>query len=286
MGKGSGLIFIMTCILLCTSCNDNNGKTEEIKTRNQPDSEIPGPAPAKGTAATDAKEQALAGMIAKYPDSLVLKENLIQYYRENENYDRARAVIAEALKKDSNNARLYDIKATLAYEDQDTATAISSFEKAIEIYPEPEYVIALATLYAQQKNPKALHLADALIRGSKANADKEALFIKGLYYSAIGEKQKSLSYFDQALQMSYTFMEAYREKALSLYSLGKYQEALNVMDKALTVQNSWDEGYYFSGMILEKMGRKEDAIVSYQNALSISPDYDEARDALAKLGVH
>lgn len=283
MRKKSGLIVLLAAMIF-SSCKDEKKGSSEISVDKQtttgaPDSE-------KTPAVTDEKEKALAGKVEKYPDSLVLTENLIQYYRENGNYDRARNLVAQALKKDSNNARLYDIQATLAYEDQDTSMAIQAFEKAIARYPEPEYVIALATLYAQKKNPKALELADALIHGSKANADKEALFIKGLYYSSIGEKQKSLGFFDQSLKLSYTFMEAYREKALSLYSLGKYEQALDVMDKALTIQNTWDEGYFFSGMILEKMGKKEDAIASYQNALTISPDYIEARDALAKLGVH
>ncbi len=283
MEKKSGLVFLLAVIFFF-SCNDEKKEPGNNTADKQTETSIIDSG--KASTVSDAKEETLLNNAEKYPDSMVLKENLIQYYRENGNYDRARNLVAQALKKDSSNARLYDIQATLAYEDQDTTLAIYSFEKAIAIYPEPEYVIALATLYAQKKNPKALELADALIHGSKANADKEALFIKGLYYSSIGEKQKSISFFDQSLKLSYTFMEAYREKALSLYALGKYEQALDVMDKALTIQNTWDEGYFFSGMILEKMGKKEDAIASYQNALTISPDYVEARDALAKLGVH
>ena len=130
----------------------------------------------------------------------------------------------------------------------------------------------------------ALQMADALLIGKKANADKEAFFIKGLYYSFINEKIKAISYFDKCLALNYTFMDAYREKAIALYDFGKYEEALAVLDKAITLQNNFDEGYYYSGQCLEKLNRKDEAIQAYQNALVYDPDYIEAKDALGKLG--
>lgn len=232
------------------------------------------------------KEKALIAATKEFPDSSLVWENLVQFYRENGNYKSARGLTEEILKKYPRNARWFYIKATLAYEDEDSTTAIRAFEKAAAISHNPDYFIALATLYAETKNPGALHIANELLAGSKKNADKDAFFIKGLYYSHLGEKQKAINYFNKALEQSYTFMDAYREKALALYSQGKYNEALDVLNKALTIMNSWDEGYYYSGLVLEKLNKKEDAIISYKNALAISPDYVEAREALDRLGVH
>jgi len=87
------------------------------------------------------QEEKLKAEIIKYPDSLILMENLVQYYREGGNYDEAVKTINQALQKDSSIARLWDIKAILSYENGDTATAIQAFEKAISIFPEPVYVI-------------------------------------------------------------------------------------------------------------------------------------------------
>ena len=231
------------------------------------------------------RELQLKSAVRLYPDSLLLKENLIQYYRENSNYDNALLEVNNAIKKDSSSARLWDMKAILHAEDEDTASAIKAFKKAIDISPSSEDIISLGTLYAETKNPAALEMADALETRNKSKAVKEALFIKGLYYSAIGEKEKAINYFDKCLAMNYTFMYAYREKAVALYDMGKYEQALAILDKAITLQNSFEEGYYYSGRCLEKLNRKEEAIQAYQNALALAPDYVEARDALGRLGV-
>ena len=235
-------------------------------------------------ALTISPEKEMKDAIAKFPDSLLLKENLVQYYRDNGTYDMAIATTNEALQKNSNNARLWDIKAILYFENGDTANAIRSFEKAIQILPDPAYIMSLGSLYAQTKNARALEMADLLLMGKKANAGKEGHFIKGLYYTYTGDKIKAISFFDKCLVLDYTFMFAYREKAIALYDLGKYDDAIRVLDKALTLQNNFDEGYYWRGRCLEKLNRTDEAIEEYRSALLYSPDFIEAKDALTRLG--
>ncbi|MDQ6757068.1 MAG: tetratricopeptide repeat protein [Bacteroidota bacterium] len=221
--------------------------------------------------------------VEKYPDSLQAIEKLIQYYSDNGEYDSAIAITDKAIKKDSNRADLWDIKATLHFENGDTINSIKAFEKAINIYPLPEYIISLGTIYAQTKNPKALTLADALIFANKAQAQKEAIFIKGLYYNYTGNKKKAINLFDSCIRMDYTYMFAYREKAIALYDLGKYEEAIQVLTKAVTVQNNFDEGYYWMGKCYQKLNKKDEAIQSYHTALMYDKDFIEARDSLKVL---
>lgn len=231
------------------------------------------------------EEQRLKELAGKFPDSLILKENLIQYYRENGNYETALLEVNRALEKDSMNARLWDIKAILHFEDADTLSSITAFEKALAIVPNPADLISLGTLYAQTGNKKALELAGYLLSRHKADTEKEALFIKGLYFAFTNDNMQAVDYFDQCIALNFTFMDAYREKAIALYNMAKYGEALSVLDKAITLQNNFDEGYYYMGKCYEKLNRKQDAIESYQTALLYSPDYTEAKDALARLGV-
>ncbi|MEO6403851.1 MAG: tetratricopeptide repeat protein [Ferruginibacter sp.] len=238
----------------------------------------------KSAVEVSTREQQLMNDRNAFPDSLLLTENLIQYYRENGNYFAALKTVNEEIEQDSTNPRLWDMKATLHFENADTVASISAFEKAVAIYPDPGYIISLATLYAQTKNEKALALADALLIANKSKADKEALFIKGLYFNYSGDKKKAIDFFDKCLALNYTFMDAYREKAIALYDLGKYSEALAVLDKAVTLQNNFDEGHYYRGRCLEKLGRQKEAIEAYQAALMYDPEYAEAKDALARLG--
>ena len=255
------LIFIMAC---------NNGDHEKKI------SDIP-------VQTASVREKILKDSILNFPDSLLLKEQLIQFYRDNEDYDKAIASVAEALSKDSLNTRLWDIKATLHFENEDTINAIESFETALLINPSPRFYILLSSLYAQTKNIKALDMADALLQTKLPETEKEAFFIKGLYFNYTGEKIKAISFFDKCLDLDYNYMLAYREKGIALYDMGKYNDAITVLDKAVTLQNNFDEGYYWLGRCLEKLNRPADAIEEYRTALMYSKDFTEAKEALTRL---
>lgn len=263
MKQITGLFF--AAIVFC-SCNNNN---------NEPVTQQPIPA----------QEKEMKDAIAKYPDSVLLKQNLIQYYQDNGSIEMALAETNKALAKDSGDASFWDKKAELYALQDDTANAIKAYEHAIAVYPDPQYVMSLGWLYAKTKNSKALELADALLEATKAHAEKEGMLIKGLYYGATGDSKQALTYFDNALSMDYNFMFAYREKAIVLYNMGKYDDAIAVLTKAVTLQNKFDEGYFWMGKCYEKKNDIENAIKNYKVALLFSPDYIEAKDALGKLGV-
>lgn len=229
------------------------------------------------------QEKELRDLVKQYPDSLLLTENLVQYFRNNGSYEQAIIETTNALKNDSLNDRLHDIKATLFFENGDTINAIQSFETAIDINPRPEYIISLGSLYAQTKNPMALAMADALLQAPAAKAQQQAIFIKGIYYSYTGEKIKAIAFFDKCLTMDYRDVLAYREKAICLYELNKFATALDVLKQAVTVQRTFDEAYYWMGRCYEKLGNKKEAIENYQLALQFDPEYVEAKEALVKI---
>ncbi|MBA2563257.1 MAG: tetratricopeptide repeat protein [Chitinophagaceae bacterium] len=260
----SGLIIFIIFLLTC-SCNNNYDDKE----------------PGKQSIST---EQQLKNAIKLFPDSLLLIESLIEYYRNNGYYDSAITVTDNALQKDLQNVQLWDIKGTLHYENGDTLQSINAFETAIDIYPLSEYIISLGTLYAQTKNSKALVLADALLIAKGSKVKKEALFIKGLYNIYTSNQQKAIIFFDSCISIDYTYMFAYREKAIALYDLGKFEDALKVLTRAITIQNNFDEGYYWMGRCYEKLGKKKEAIESYQMALMYDKNFIEAKEALVKLG--
>jgi len=261
------LLTILLAGMVITACNNSNSEQPVTKP------EMP------------VQERDMKTAIEKYPDSLLLRETLIQYYQDNGSVEMALAELNKAIQKDTANPILWDKKAELLIEQKDTSGAIESYNKAIAIFPDPQYIMAAGWLYAQKKDSMALMMADALLIGKKARAEKEALLIKGLYFSAINNKQQALHFFDDCLALDYTFMLAYREKAIVLYDLAKYEAAIEVLTRAVTLQNKFDEGYYWMGRCYEKLKKTNEAIEAYQTALIYNPDYIEAKDALGKLGV-
>ena len=259
------LVIIGFMILILAACNQNNDTSINTPAYNE--------------------EQAMKDLVTKYPDSFPLIQNLTSYYIDKENYDGAIAILNKTIQKDTANPFLYDMQSMVYAQKGDTASAIKSLENAIDIFPKPEFIISLGALYAQGQNPKALEIADALLLGNKAKAEKEAYFIKGLYYSFHNEKEKSLTFFDKSIAVSYTFMDAYMEKGLALYQLNRYKDAADVFEKAVTIQNGYAEGYYQLGRCYEKLNRQQDALDAYNTAVIRDPNYIEAKEAMGRLGV-
>jgi tetratricopeptide (TPR) repeat protein len=253
-------------IILFTACNNNN------------ESDV-------ATNATSNDEKNMQALITQYPDSFALIQNLASFYLEKQQFDAALKTINNSLANDTLNPFLYDMKSVILSEKGDTTNAIASLEKAIDILPKPEFIISLGALYAQTHNSKALEIGDALLIGNKANAEKEAFFIKGLYYTLNKDYEKAIPFFDKSIATSYTFMDAYMEKGLALFNLQKINEATAVFEKAVTVQNGYSEGYYQLGRCYEKLNKPTDAIDAYYTAIQHDPNYVEAKDALNRLGV-
>jgi tetratricopeptide (TPR) repeat protein len=262
--KNMKIILFSSILLLCIGCNEKEENNTESNIQNV--------------------EQGMKDLVNKYPDSFALVQNLAGYYLNKENLDGALGVISTSLKKDSSNPFLYDMQAMVYAQKGDTTNAIKSWENAIEIFPNPDFVISLGSIYAQTKNPKALEVADALLLGNKAKAEKEAYFIKGLYYSFNNEKEKAIPFFDKSIASSFTFMDAYMEKGVALMNMNKYKEATDVFEKAVTIQNGYSEGYYQLGRCYEKLNRREDALDAYNTALIRDPSYIEAKEAMGRLG--
>lgn len=253
---------LLSLFLVLSACNDAQQKDDS-------ESKIP--------TVSDPVKIALA-----YRDSALAQEQLIQYYRDSGVYEKAMSHAELMSKKDSLNPRWPYIHATLAYEKGDTAKAIGILERSMSLSPDRRSAILLGTLYARTGDQRALMIA-GLLRTKPLNAAAEAGFIAGTYLSVKDEKTKAIEEFDNAIRESYTFMEAYREKALLLIEQGKYAEALAVMDKAVTVKNNYAEGHYYKGICLQKLGRTADAAESFQTVLLYDPSYEEARSALEEL---
>ncbi|HXR83639.1 MAG TPA: tetratricopeptide repeat protein [Hanamia sp.] len=227
--------------------------------------------------------QAIKKSIKEHPDSLMLKEDLIEAYRNAGYYDSAILIANQEIMKDNGSAYLWNIKASLYFENNDTANAINSLQHAIDIYPLPDYLVALGTVYAEIKNKNSLSIANELLGSNKSKYGKDAYFIKGLYYNYINDPEKAIKYLDSCLNLDFTYMYAYREKGIALYNEKKYEEAIKVLKRAVTIQNNFDEGYYWMGRCYEKLDQKNEAIQSYQNALLYDKNYSEARAALGSL---
>ncbi|MEJ7680828.1 MAG: tetratricopeptide repeat protein [Segetibacter sp.] len=200
-------------------------------------------------------------------------------------YKEAISQTDSLIKRDSLNNGLWFTKAQLQEDNKDTAAAISSYTRAINIYPSVEAQLHLANLFAETKNPEALSICENVHRlGMGRETDADCNFIAGIYYARTGAGKQALQLFDQAINDNYTLMEAYMEKGFIYYDSKNYKEALKVIETAITVNNTYADAYYWRAKCQEALGNKEDALLDYKRSLGLDKQLKEAGEAIRRLG--
>ncbi len=263
MKIGITLIVVSVVIFSCGQ-NDTNKKTNNVSDSQVIDKLI-----------TD---------IHQYPDSAGLRMLLINSYDSLKMYNEAIAQTDSLIKRDRLNNGLWFTKAQLQEDNKDTAAAIDSYIKAINIYPSTEAQLHLANLFAETKNPKALFICENVHRlGRGRETDADCNFIAGIYYARTGAGKQALQLFDRAINDNYTLMEAYMEKGFIYYDSKNYKDALKVFETAITVNNTYADAYYWRAKCQEALGNKEDALLDYKRSLGLDKQLKEAAAAIKRL---
>ncbi len=223
-------------------------------------------------------------LVEKYPDSASFRMLYINALDSLQRYPEALAQTDSMIQRDSLNNGLWFARGQLLESVKDTLAAITSYEKALAIYPSVEAQLNLANLYAEKQNLKALAICQNVSRMSLGReTDANCDFIAGIYHARSGNAAKAISFFDRAINNNYTLMEAYMEKGFVFFDQKKYPEALQTFETAITVSNLYADAYYWKAKTLETMGKKEDALTNYERALGLDKQIKEAREAIDRL---
>jgi tetratricopeptide (TPR) repeat protein len=220
----------------------------------------------------------------QFPDSVGLHMRLVNALDSLGNFELALVELNTLIKNDSSNFGLWFKKAQLSEQQKDTITAIKSYSRAANIYASPDALLALANLFAETKNSKALDLCQKVSdlrmgRTYQAHSD----FVSGIYYARTGNASKAIQLFTNCIANNYTYMEAYMEIGFIHYDKKQYANALKTFQTAVTVKNNYPDGYYWLGKTNEANNNREAAIENYEKALSLDPKLSEAEQAFIRI---
>lgn len=261
-------------VLFFVSCNDQKDKQSTSKESKEAPVIIP------------AYIQELNRKVEAYPDSAGLRLQYVYALDSIADFKTAFAQLDTLLKKDTSNYGLWYAKGQVYEDARDTATAIASYIKAAKIYPSPDAQLALANLYAEQKNNRALLICGRVkALGLGREYDANCSFIAGVYNARTGNRQEAIQLFDDCIANDYTHMPAYIEKGMVYFDHQQYEEALKVFQFASTVNNLYADSYYYIARCYEMMGKKDSAVLKFQQAQSLDKNSQETKDALKRLGV-
>ncbi len=220
----------------------------------------------------------------QFPDSVGLHMRLVNALDSMGSYALALEELNTLIKNDSSNFGLWFKKAQLSENLKDTLAAIKSYSRAANIYASPDAMLALANLFAETKNSKALELCQKVSdlrmgRTYQSHCD----FIAGIYFARIGNTTKAIQLFTSCIANNYTYMEAYMEIGFIYYDRKQYAEALKIFHTTISVRNNYPDGYYWLAKTYDANKNSTAALENYEKAFSLDPKLIEAEHAITRL---
>lgn len=267
----AGMKFPVLISAVCLICACNTGNSSADKTDTD-----------KNT--TPSLTESMQKQLQLFPDSAGLRLQYALMLDSMAMYKDALAQVDTLIKKDSANNKLWFTRGQIAEDAQDTLLALKSYAVAARIYESPDALLALANLYAEQKNDRAILICSrvkALSLGREFDA--HCAFITGVYYARSHKGNEALKYFDECIAANYTYMEAYIEKGLVYFDMQQYDKALQIFQFASTVNNLYADAYYYQGRCYEMMNKKDSAVLRFKQSLQLDPTLDEAKQKLQNL---
>ena len=205
--------------------------------------------------------------------------NLLQ-----QNYNLAFAYVDKALGLASYNPKAYFVKG-MCYmaSKQDTVNALRNFQLASEqdgSFYDP--VEQISRIYAAQQPPYAM---DYLRKAQQQFPDiPTSRYELALYLQSHGEPEEALAHYDTILmQYPYNYIVLFNKGYVNYVYLMDNEAALEYFNKALTINPTYLDAKYNKGRVLEQMGDYSQAAEIYKDVLKAQPEYKLAIDALNRV---
>lgn len=198
-------------------------------------------------------------------------------YKQTFNYLRA------ALKKDPENAEAFFISGLANEEMGDTTRSIESYQKAVAFEPKHyDALKQLGILFSIKKDKLAV---DYLRNAAQVRPGQpEPLYILGMHYQDNGEPDKSLSVYNEILQIDSSFKLAWYNKGyVMLVYKQEYLKSIECFSKALQLDQDYSDALYNRGYAYELLGDNNNARKDYEQVLRMRVNNDKAIQGLNRL---
>jgi tetratricopeptide (TPR) repeat protein len=218
------------------------------------------------------------------PKSLFLRLTLARAYNEAGKTDDALAICNAILSEQPDQVNALMLQTDLYQKKGDSTAVLKNLEKSYSLAPENLGIaLKLAYQYAEIRNPKVIALTDMLIARDSLKLHADPYYVKGLYYSNTGEKEKAIQWFNETIKRDYNYLNAYIEKGKVFLDQKKVTDAYKTFGLANTIDPAFADSWFWMAKCQELMDLKEEAKLNYEKAYSLDKSFTEAKEAAEKI---
>jgi len=166
----------------------------------------------------------------------------------------------------------------------DTARAINAFQTTVE--ENPDHIDAyrkLARHFDGKKNKIALDYFDNALRID--STDMEALMGKGWYFHQRNQFEAAKKYYEKAAGFHAMEPGVHFDNGILHLEMKDPETAYKKFDLAINLEPQYGMAYYYRALASERMGKALNVVVNdYEQAAALMPDPQRAVAALERLG--
>ncbi len=204
---------------------------------------------------------------------------LAEFYLFRSNPKMALAYANQALKIDVNLARPYFIKGWTFMMAGDTGKASTSYQTAVELDPNfYDAYIQLGILASKAKKDVSLDYFNSAIAVRPTTI--EAYYFKGTFLQNRGRNEEAIKTYNEIIAIDSAYAQAwYNIGYIKLTQENKPDSAIEFFSKAIAV----DRNYYNRGYCQELLGEKSKAANDYKLSMGLRNDFTLAKEGLARV---
>ena len=228
-------------------------------------------------------KEALEKCISLNPEHIDALLRIAELYLYFGQHEKLREYINQLLKVDKFNAKAYFINGMSLLEMGDTARAIYNFQTTVEQDPNHyQGYMQLGLLFYKKEDKLAIdYLNNALNINPKSI---EAHYAKAMFYQQNDETTAAINTYAIILEIDPNYAFAHYNLGYIHYEyLNEHELALGHFNNAIQCSTEYAEAYYMRGLCYEALGNNTKAVADYKTTLELKENYELAIQGLNRI---
>lgn len=219
---------------------------------------------------------------AKFPNRTPTLLKLSEFQLIVRKHSDALETLNKILLRDPQNAEAFFMSGRVALDKGDTLNAIASLKKSVQLNADNQDAwIFLGRIYSTKNNPQAVQYFDNALRVDSSSL--EAREYKAAFYKRQGQFDKAFAIYKDIILRNPDYANAYFDMGMIYLELDSLNKAYTNFDIATRTDVLFVDAFYYRGLSSELLGNLPAALDDYTRASKMSPDFEDAKAAKERL---